>query len=369
MFDIKYVELAKTIEGKIDDGEWTEQLPGYMVLAKTFNVHHLTVSKAIKLLAAKGKLTIRGTKGTFVTKKKPNQRQTYNAVAILGLLNDAISMQETSEIEKYAKGYDIIPILIRKHGEASSTRLLEMPVDGVIFTNLTLDIETIAALRQNGMPFISTNRFSAIEGVNWVDYDNESGLRESLEYLLSLGHRRIAYLAFANFWPEHEERMKTIYQNTMKKAHCFDKSLYFASNEFKQYFDKYGDYCWEEYGKTAIPQLLDHPNPPTAIFIHNIKMANGVYSFLKKEKFSVPQDISIVAGALTSRDLLNEKFYTMLSAPISECIFKATQILLKIIHEQSSSVNQILLPRKLIIQNSTASLLQKRGLEIARPLK
>lgn len=360
MFDIKYIELAKIIEDKIEDGEWPEQLPGYMVLAKTFNVHHLTVSKAIKLLAAKGKLTIRGTKGTFVTKKKPNERQTYNALAIIGLLNDTISMQETAEIEKYAKGYDIIPILIRKHGEAASTRLLEMPVDGVIFTNLTLDVDTIAALRQNGMPFISTNRFSAIEGVNWVDYDNENGLKESLEYLLSLDHKKIAYLAFANFWPEHEERMKTIYQNTMEKADCFDQSLYFASSEFKQYFDRYGDDCWEEYGKTTIKKLLNLPNPPTAIFVHNIKMANGVYSFLKKEKIPVPRNLSIIAGALTSRELTNEKFYTLLAAPTSECIFKATQILLKIIHEPSSPITQILLPRKLIVQNSTAPVITSK---------
>ncbi|MCS6835582.1 MAG: LacI family DNA-binding transcriptional regulator [Anaerolineae bacterium] len=70
-------------------------------------------------------------------------------------------------------------------------------VDGFILANTQLDDPRIHFLMKSGVPFVSFGRANPSWSFNWVDTDGQDGTRQATEYLLSLGHRRIAFLG----WP------------------------------------------------------------------------------------------------------------------------------------------------------------------------
>ena len=72
-----YHELSEKLERYIAENGITGKMPGVLKLSRELGVHHVTLSKAMRLLEKKGLLSINGTKGTFVTErteKRPRHR-------------------------------------------------------------------------------------------------------------------------------------------------------------------------------------------------------------------------------------------------------------------------------------------------------
>ena len=70
-------------------------------------------------------------------------------------------------------------------------------VDGVILADIKPQDERIPLLSKLNLPFVAFGRTADYESLDYpfVDVDNESGMRRVVEYLVSKGHRRIAYVS------------------------------------------------------------------------------------------------------------------------------------------------------------------------------
>lgn len=69
-------------------------------------------------------------------------------------------------------------------------------VDGLILMSVPLGDANLAGLAESGAPFVSTCQI--LDGgaqTNWVEPDFYGGTTQALEYLITLGHRRIALIA------------------------------------------------------------------------------------------------------------------------------------------------------------------------------
>ncbi len=73
MINRKYIDLAELIESDIDTKKWQKLLPGVHALGKHYNVAPATVSRAVKVLSQKGRVTVQGTKGTFISNTLHNR--------------------------------------------------------------------------------------------------------------------------------------------------------------------------------------------------------------------------------------------------------------------------------------------------------
>src|SRR5690606_6184174 len=67
-------------------------------------------------------------------------------------------------------------------------------VDGFIVSGLEYDRGEVSALRQRGIPFVLVDS-EYHDGVPSVEIDDGEGMRQVVEHILSLGHRRLAFLA------------------------------------------------------------------------------------------------------------------------------------------------------------------------------
>ncbi|NLW85736.1 MAG: LacI family transcriptional regulator [Planctomycetes bacterium] len=353
MFETKYLDVAQKLEEKIQEGRWTDKLPGVSVLSKELEVNSRTISKALRALSSKGTITIVPSSGTFIRRQAKTNR--HGAIGVLGLLHEKKRAVQLDVVEDCAKqhGYHVLGIdhcndVFREKPNI----LLNLPVDGFIFTNSTITPEVIDLLKKARTPFISVNRISDVPGVNWVDFDHESAHTKLLEQLISLGHKRIAYIGFTPSIAEHGRRILHVYRSALEKHGLYDPNLYAFDGKMMDYYRRYGEHYCSIYGMEKAVQLLNSPKPPTAIVAFGEQTASGVYCKLQANGLSAPDDISIVATTQNAQFTREERFFSMLAASAEDMIRRATSILLELIDSPRKEPVQELLDIDMIIQRS-----------------
>ena len=67
-------------------------------------------------------------------------------------------------------------------------------VDAVILHSPTLEDERIQILKQLGLPFVLHGFTHAAEKFHYLDIDNYGAIHQATNYLIGLGHKRIAFI-------------------------------------------------------------------------------------------------------------------------------------------------------------------------------
>jgi LacI family transcriptional regulator len=102
------------------------------------------------------------------------------------------------------------------------------------------------------------------------------------EALLKAGHRRIAHLAGESWIEAADDRERGYRQALTSWDVPVDEDLIMRGG-------------WTIHGgRDLTARLLDMPNPPTAIFTFNDRMAVGAYDALRARGLRVPDDMSVV---------------------------------------------------------------------------
>lgn len=188
-------------------------------------------------------------------------------------------------------GYDLVFASFRYRAEAAAGHL-ELPrlishegtVDGVILAGVHYG-NLLEALLRLKLPYVLLgNTFIGDKDrlkTDAVIYDDVSGAYEATQYLVRLGHRRIAFVGNLSL-PWFRRRYEG-YRQALRRAGL--EELTVAS-------------AWAvrniEYGQLAAGELLRAGRPPTAIFAGNDEIAGGVWKELMKRSISVPRQMSLV---------------------------------------------------------------------------
>jgi DNA-binding LacI/PurR family transcriptional regulator len=133
------------------------------------------------------------------------------------------------------------------------------------------------------MPIVEVNRQRESDLLEAVLADNYRGVKQVMSYLFGLGHRRIAMISGSVNISTGSERLSA-YQSSFSEAGI----------EIEPDLLKIGSFS-REYGEQAAIELLNMPNPPTAIFAASNRIALGLLHILGQRKIHIPDDISVVA--------------------------------------------------------------------------
>jgi LacI family transcriptional regulator len=120
-----------------------------------------------------------------------------------------------------------------------------------------------------------------LEGLDFVATDHEAGARDAVEHLIALGHRRIACIG--GFQTSSRQRLAG-YRAVM--APLLEPRLIESYVRIEPVDDQWGIHAAE--------QLLDLPEPPTAIFATSDQQAVGVLRACADRDLRVPGDLSVV---------------------------------------------------------------------------
>lgn len=112
--------------------------------------------------------------------------------------------------------------------------------------------------------------------------DEESGGRAAARELLAAGHQQIAHITLPLGIPAQIGRLQG-----------FAAELSAAGVDLPDHRIAVGDGTTDS-GYRGAAELLDGPNPPTAIFCGNDRMAMGAYDAIKERGLRIPHEISVV---------------------------------------------------------------------------
>jgi DNA-binding LacI/PurR family transcriptional regulator len=241
--------------------------------------------------------------------------------------------------------YSLLLSLARKDDQRSAYARLRRSryLDGVISLETTEGGFEVRHFEEHNIPVASIGYGRDSKSGNCVHADDYRGAYEAVSHLLKLGHRKVGIVSGpSNFMRAVNER----WQGTLDA---------FADNDLE--LDKslvaYGDFTLES-GYYAAGQLLFPKEKPTAIFVHNDRMAVGVVRRARELGLAIPQDLSLVGFDDVPFSKLVEPSLTTVRQPGYELGVTATQKLFELISMGTTSFDPIVLPVEFIQRGSTA---------------
>ncbi len=249
------------------------------------------------------------------------------------------------EDELSRAGYS--PLFVSGQWSAShEARCIEMlrsrRVDGIIVLTGRLGDAALAACARS-LPVVVTGRQLSAPGLFSLDFDNFEGARLATHHLLSLGHRRIAFISGDMRHPDAKQRTQG-YRSALNAAGIEVEPALVLPGNFT-----------EASGCMAVERLIDSRAPFTAIFAANDQMAFGAGLALHRRKLRVPDDVSLVgfddlAGSVYAIPPLSTVHH-----PVSELGQLAAAAMLKLL---AGEVPELVLPvPRLIARESSRQLL------------
>ncbi|MFI9010109.1 LacI family DNA-binding transcriptional regulator [Actinosynnema sp. NPDC053489] len=175
-------------------------------------------------------------------------------------------------------------------------------VDAVVVVNRTVDDHRPAVLREIGLPALYVGEPDEL-AVPAVRTDDATPVREALDYLLELGHRRIARVSGPDALLHTRARTAALVEG------CAEAGIEPVVVE--------GDYS-EESGAKLTTALLTAPEPPTAIIYDNDVMAVAGLNVAKELGVAVPDRLSLVAWDDSSLCRLASPALTTMSVDVHQ---------------------------------------------------
>jgi LacI family transcriptional regulator len=245
----------------------------------------------------------------------------------------------------WERGYDIIlentdeDIVKEKR---AINALLRSRVDGLIADFVDPDSEDVRMIEKMGIPLVLIDRKPANgKEADYVVIDNIGGISKLMEYLLGLGHRKIAMIHGPLTNTPGAERLKSYYAE-LRRAGIEINGDYVQNGMF-----------YEEEGYACASRLIRMKEPPTAIITANMTMTMGAFKALLDNSVQIPKDISLAGfDDFTLAAYLTPPL-TVVDRPTGEMGKIAAELLLeRIENKDAGPKREIVLPTSLLVRKS-----------------
>ena len=242
-------------------------------------------------------------------------------------------------------GYDVVilnPERRRQTAMEFAQTICRMNVQGVVLRTMSESRDVCAVMAELGFPHVViSERFESGEGINYVDSDSRAASMQATEYLISLGHRRIAFATHNVPDHDHMDRYSGYAQALAKHGLDVEEDLVFHHPA-----DVAG-------GATVLKMVISMKDRPTAIYFADWLLAIGGLKAAHAMGIRVPEDLSIMG--VDDADLRHTVHPTLTA--VCQNAFdvgaKAGRALRHILTGQSSTPVQITLPGFFEINEST----------------
>ena len=182
-------------------------------------------------------------------------------------------------------GYDILLTRVPGADEGNVYREFRArgAVDGVIIQAPEVNDPRIALLNEIRLPYVVHGRCTGIDApFSWIDVNNTQAFRRATEFLIQLGHRRIALINGLERMDFAYRRRKGYHQAIEAAGLTPDPRMH-ASDEMT-----------EEFGYLETRRMLALDTPPTAILCSSILCAIGTRRALQEAGLTMGRDVSVI---------------------------------------------------------------------------
>jgi len=284
---IGYHEIADIIAERIRKEAYApgSKLPPERMMADEFGVERTTLRRALSLLIDRGLIQKKTGIGSFV-------RESMAAAPLISFVSTSDSAPDgISAINHHfltpvfnalaelcsVDGYRTISMMLTG---ANALESLEAVLDTSTAIVLADNVPAafIRRARASGVPCVLMSERA--RGFRSVLCDNEQGIRQTVQHLLSLGHQNIAFLGGDE-----------VFYNATARADSYRNTMHHLLPHVKPIVELCG---WTaQRGYRAGRAFLERHREVTAICAVNDSVAIGIYQAAAELGLRVPQDLSI----------------------------------------------------------------------------
>ena len=242
-----------------------------------------------------------------------------------------------------------VVVTVRAHGQRSSEPAAwarDLAAKGrraVVGVTTHLTAGDLSALSRNRIPLVVIDPLNMPHArLTSVGSTNFAGGLAATQHLLSLGHRRIAYLG------GHPSRLIN-----QARVHGFRAAMEAAALPVPERYVRSGPNDYDE-GVLSGTALIDLPERPTAVFAFSDELALGVIEAARGRGLRVPEDLSVVGFDDTQMARLASPPLTTVRQPLREMGAVALRTALQLAAGEKVHFRHVELATELVVRNSTA---------------
>ena len=225
------------------------------------------------------------------------------------------------------------PALLRDHSQV----LVARGAEGFI----TVDTSLTEALP---LPTVSVAGHRKVPGVANIVLDQETGIRLGIEHLISLGHRKIAFMKGQPHSSDSEERWQAVCKVSRELGLEMDLDLV-INLEFND--------PSPQLAYPYVKRLLKRKKPFTALFAYNDIAAIGAIRAIREEGLQIPSDISVVGFDDIPWAAFHTPSLTTVRQPLDKMGKIAADTIVRMIEGEKEQPSQIAIEPTLVVREST----------------
>ena len=250
------------------------------------------------------------------------------------------------------RGYDMLLFTLssdESEAEDFNSRAVGRNLDGILLVSVPRVDARIGNLAVGSIPCMSIDLDLVGARAGYLCSDNVAGSIQAMDYLISMGHSKIAFIGDQfQTKPGHDRLMG------------YRRSLDEHNLPFRPTWVRSGDFS-EVGGYEATKRLLECEERPTAIFCAGDLMAIGAMKALHEAGLNVPDDISLVGFDDIDLASYVSPSLTTIRQRRNEIGERAAQCLLQMIDESQIIPPIVTVPTELIVRESVKSPTETQG--------
>ena len=351
---LKYQIIKEYIIGLIESGELSpdEQIPSEPELSKIFNISIISVRRALFELVNEMRIyRIKG-KGSFVAhsaaEKKDNRRFSDN---ILGFVLSAKQDIYDSSLMKMTRGIQSCLIdngysLVIEYCDGSLekekeiiNRLIDDGIKGIVYYSADPDknIALLKKMNEKKVAFVLVDRYAKNFPAYYVVSDNFGSAFYAMEYLLGMGHRKIAFVTYSGICISTETGRYEGYIRAMGNANLpVDKHMVM-------------DYI--SLDQDSFVSMINNGDI-TAVFAINDFVAIEIMKICEKHGIGIPESLSIMGFDDIDQAAWQKTPLTSIKQYFDKMGCEAAKTLVKAIRNPDKAIRKIELSTKLTTRKS-----------------
>jgi DNA-binding LacI/PurR family transcriptional regulator len=225
--------------------------------------------------------------------------------------------------------------LLRLQGYLT-TLPLQGNLEGLIVMSLPIDKPSAQRLVQHGPNTVSIEYRQ--DGISSIEIDDCIGGKLAAQYLISKGHQRCAFIGDIDP-PDYAIRP------VIRRLEGFRQGLYEAGSNLPVEYIRSSPYG-QELTQQAVLELLNLPEPPTAIFAAADIQATVALKVARDMGLHVPGDLAVLG--FDDLDLADYIGLTTIRQPLDDTGRIAAELLLSIVADSNRPVQHIQLPLNIV---------------------
>lgn len=181
---------------------------------------------------------------------------------------------------------------------------------------------------------------------DWFGIEDAEAMRLGTAHLISLGHRRIAYIGSTVAISTGKARLEGFRRTLAEAGIEADPALLHAGS------------CDTEFGHAAMERLLALRQPPTAVVTAGARMSIGAYDCARARGLAIPRDLSFVGFSDSPTLRWCGDGITTIALPIRELAMASTDFLFRKAAEDGRADGPpcaVTLKPRLLLRGSTSA--------------